>query len=186
MGETNRLEGKVEAVSLSPVHSFSKTNAPEITLLEGLGVEGDAHHGTTVKHRSRVRANPLTPNYRQVHLIQCELFDELASHGFAIKPGEMGENIATRGLDLLALPTATRLALGPQALIEITGLRNPCYQIDDFRQGLLKHVVSKDEAGQIIRRAGIMAVVIAGGVVKPGDGIMVHLPQGPHRPLEMI
>ncbi|PZF82229.1 MOSC domain-containing protein [Jiangella anatolica] len=178
--------GQVSAVSTSATHSFSKPNRPVIRLLAGLGVEGDAHSGVTVKHRSRVRRDPTQPNLRQVHLIHAELHDELAAAGFAVGAGEMGENVTTRGVDLLGLPTGTRLRLGPDAVVEVTGLRNPCYQIDDFQQGVLKEVVGRDADGQIVRRAGVMAIVLTGGEVRPGDPIAVELPAAPHLPLAPV
>jgi len=176
----------VTAVGLCPTHSFSKPVVDTIRLLAGLGVEGDAHLGVTVKHRSRVRADPTQPNLRQVHLIQGELHHELAAAGFTVLPGDLGENVTTRGIDLLGLPTGARLRLGAEAVIEVTGLRNPCGQIDGFQQGLLKLVVSRDEAGNLVRKAGVMGIVLASGTVRPGDGIIVELPPEPHRPLERV
>jgi len=173
----------VIGVSLARGHNFSKQPALEIRLLRGLGVAGDAHMGETVKHRSRVAKDPSQPNLRQVHLLQAELFDEVAARGFRVAPAEMGENVTTRGIDLLALPEATRLQLGPEAVVEITGLRNPCIQIDRFQRGLMSAVLDKDAAGALIRKAGVMAVVIQGGDVRPGDAISVTLPDGPHRAL---
>ncbi|GAA3644730.1 MOSC domain-containing protein [Streptomyces chitinivorans] len=178
--------GTVVAVSSSGEHSFSKPNRESVTLLAGLGVEGDAHAGRTVKHRSRVAKDPTQPNLRQVHLIHEELFAEVGEAGFAVGPGELGENITTRGLDLLGLPTGTLLCIGAEAVVEVTGLRNPCPQIDGFRRGLLKRVVGRDEDGNVVRRAGIMGVVRTSGVVRPGDTIGVDLPNGPHRPLEKV
>ncbi|MBW8726459.1 MAG: MOSC domain-containing protein [Inquilinus limosus] len=176
----------VTAVGLSPAHSFSKPVVDTIRLLAGLGVEGDAHLGVTVKHRSRVRVDPTQPNLRQVHLIQGELHDELAAAGFTVVPGDLGENVTTRGVDLLGLPTGAKLRLGAEAVVEITGLRNPCSQIDGFQQGLLKLVVGRDEAGNLVRKAGVMGIVLAGGTVRPGDPIGVELPPQPHRPLERV
>ena len=176
----------VVAVSCSGTHTLSKPNAPSIRLLGGLGVEGDAHHGVTVKHRSRVARDPSQPNLRQVHLIHAELHDELAAAGFAVSAGELGENVTTRGLPLLELPAGTRLRLGASAVVEITGLRNPCVQIDRFRPGLLQEVVGRDDSGGTWRKTGIMSVVIAGGEVRPGDAIDVELPPEPHRALEVV
>ncbi|GAB2822886.1 MOSC domain-containing protein [Lentzea nigeriaca] len=178
--------GVVTAVSRSAEYTFTKPVQTSITLLEGLGVEGDVHQGVTVKHRSRVRQDPTQPNLRQVHLMHAELFDELREKGFSIAPGEIGENVTTRGIDLLGLPTGTRLHLGPEAVVEVTGLRNPCVQIENFSAGLLKEVVSKGADGELIRRAGIMSIVLVGGVVRPGDEIRVELPAEPHRPLEKV
>ncbi|MBS7698256.1 MULTISPECIES: MOSC domain-containing protein [unclassified Chelatococcus] len=180
------MSGVVVAVSRAASHAFSKANEPAIRLLAGLGVEGDAHCGETVKHRSRVRADPTQPNLRQVHLIHSELFDELRLAGFSVVPGAMGENITTSGIDLLALPTGAVLAIGSDAAVEITGLRNPCSQIDDFQPGLLKAVLGRDAEGSLIRKAGIMGIVRRAGMVRPDDVITIHLPSGPHRPLERV
>ena len=176
----------VKAVSLSPIHSFSKRNAPAIRLLTGLGVEGDAHCGETVKHRSRVARDPGQPNLRQVHLIHAELFDELRGLGFRVAAGEMGENVTTEGIDLLGLPAGARLGLGVTAVVEITGLRNPCHQLDDFQPGLMAAVLGRDAKGNLARKAGVMGIVIAGGDVRPGDRIAISLPEEPYRPLERV
>ncbi|GGT74359.1 MOSC domain-containing protein [Streptomyces lateritius] len=186
MSTDRGVGGTVTAVSSNGVYSFTKPNRDGITLLAGLGVEGDVHAGVTVKHRSRVAKDPTVPNLRQVHLIHAELFDEVAGSGFEVTPGDLGENITTRGIDLLALPTGTRLRLGAEAVVEVTGLRNPCAQIDKFRHGLLKKVLGRDENGQIVRKAGIMSIVLTGGVVRPGDPVAIELPAGPHCPLEMV
>ncbi|MEO8683439.1 MAG: MOSC domain-containing protein [Devosia sp.] len=180
------MGGRVVSVSLSPRHGFSKDRVQSVRLLEGLGVEGDAHAGVTVKHRSRVAADPTQPNLRQVHLIHTELFDELADKDFAVAPGDLGENIATSGIDLLALPQGTLLRLGADAVVQVTGLRNPCSQIEAFQTGLLANVVGKADNGEIIRRAGIMSIVLAGGEVHEGDAIGVELPPAPHRKLERV
>ncbi|MCU1507469.1 MAG: hypothetical protein QOG18_2624 [Microbacteriaceae bacterium] len=176
----------VVSVSLDATHRFSKQASDQITLLEGLGVEGDAHSGKTVQHRSRVAQDPTQPNLRQVHLIHSELFDEVAAEGFTVTPGQMGENVTTAGIDLLGLPRGTVLQLGADARIEITGLRNPCSQINGFEPGLLKAVLGTAENGDVVRKAGIMAVVTCGGVVRPGDAIAVTLPVEPHQPLERV
>ena len=178
--------GTVIAISLSQNHSFSKTNCDRINLLAGLGVEGDAHCGETVKHRSRVAQNPQQPNLRQVHLIHAELLDELKAKGFNIAPGQMGENITTRGIDLLGLPTNTQLQIGNSAVVQITGLRNPCTQLNNFQPGLMSTVIDKDEEGNLIRKAGIMGIVIAAGEVLVGDEIAVRLPLRPYQPLEKV
>jgi MOSC domain-containing protein YiiM len=175
--------GSVAAVSLRSGHHFSKTPSLGIRLLRGLGVAGDGHLGVTVQHRSRVRKDPTQPNLRQVHLMHTELFDELRASGFAIEPGDLGENVTTSGIDLLALPTGTRLHLGATAVVEITGLRNPCSQLDTFRKGLMAATLDKDADGNLIRKAGIMSIVISDGDVRPGDTISVELPAAPHRPL---
>lgn len=180
------MNGVVTAVSRNDVHSFTKPNRESITLLAGLGVEGDVHAGVTVKHRSRVAQDPSQPNLRQVHLIHEELFEEVRGSGFRVGAGELGENITTRGVDLLGLPTGTLLHIGEDAVVEVTGLRNPCLQIDGFQQGLLKQVVGRDESGQVVRKAGVMSVVKVGGVVRPGDAVRVELPVGEHRPLERV
>ncbi|MYQ78897.1 MOSC domain-containing protein [Streptomyces sp. SID4923] len=174
------------AVSRNETYSFTKPNRDSVTLLAGLGVEGDVHAGVTVKHRSRVAQDPTQPNLRQVHLIHEELFEEVRALGFEVAPGAIGENITTRGIDLLSLPVGTLLHLGEEAVVEVTGLRNPCMQIEDFQGGLLKQVVGRDEAGNIVRKAGIMSVVTAGGVVRPGDPVRIELPAEPHRPLERV
>ncbi|UVS81937.1 MOSC domain-containing protein [Actinokineospora sp. UTMC 2448] len=179
------MSGTVTAVCRDGEHRFSKQAVPAITLLAGLGVEGDAHAGVTVKHRSRVAADPTQPNLRQVHLIHEELFAELAAAGFTVRPGEMGENVTTVGIHLLALPTGTLLRVGADAVIEVTGLRNPCAQIDAFQPGLLKQVVRRD-GDRVVRKAGIMGVVRTGGRVAPGDRITVDLPPPPHSPLERV
>jgi MOSC domain-containing protein YiiM len=176
----------VLAVHRSPTHSFSKSATLSIRLVAGLGVEGDAHAGQTVKHRSRVARDPTQPNLRQVHLIHAELHDELNGAGFAIKPGDMGENITTRGLDLLGLPTGARLHVGESAVIEITGLRNPCVQLDRFRPGLMQATLDRDAAGHLIRKAGVMGVVLVGGDVRGGDGINVQFPGGERRALAPV
>jgi len=178
--------GIVVAVSLRRGHHFSKPNAMEIRLLKGLGVAGDAHMGVTVKHRSRAAKDPTQPNLRQVHLIHEELFDELRGKGFAVAPGELGENITTRGIDLLGLPAGARLHLGASAVIEVTGLRNPCVQIDRFQQGLMAATLDKDADGKLIRKAGVMGIVCAEGDVRAGDPIGVALPDGPRRPLQPV
>lgn len=176
----------VVAVSVSPTHGFSKPNAFSIRLIAGLGVEGDAHLGTTVKHRSRVARDPSQPNLRQVHLVHHELIDELNAAGFALGPGAIGENVTTRGIDLLGLPAGTRLKLGTAAVIEVTGLRNPCIQLDRYRPGLMQATLGRDAEGALVRKAGIMAVVRTGGDVWPGDPIAVARPHGPHRPLAPV
>ncbi|MDQ1397948.1 MAG: hypothetical protein QOG64_3207 [Acidimicrobiaceae bacterium] len=178
--------GRVVAVSRSPGHTFSKANVDVIRLLAGLGVEGDAHQGQTVKHRSRVRRDPSQPNLRQVHLIHAELHDELGPAGFHVTPGDMGENVTTRGVPLLDLPTGTRLLLGSDAVVEITGLRNPCIQLDGFQPGLMEATRERLADGGLIRKAGVMAVVLVGGDVRAGDAITVELPGLPHQPLQPV
>ena len=180
------MTGIVTAVSVSAAHTMSKPGAESIRLLEGLGVEGDAHCGETVKHRSRVARDPTQPNLRQVHLIHAELHDELRQRGFSLVPGRMGENVTTRGVDLLGLPTGTRLHLGEEAVVEVTGLRNPCYQLNGIQEGLMAATLDRDADGNLIRKAGVMAIVVQGGPVCAGDKIAVTLPAEPHRALEKV
>jgi MOSC domain-containing protein YiiM len=179
------MAGRVVAVACDGAHRFSKVGVPGIDLIAGLGVAGDAHAGVTVRHRSRVAVDPTQPNLRQVHLIASELLDELNEAGFALVPGALGENVTTAGIDLLALPRGTSLAFPGGAAVTVTGLRNPCAQIEAFRPGLLARVLLRSGEA-LVRRAGIMAVVAAGGPVRPGDSIAVHLPPGPHLPLERV
>jgi MOSC domain-containing protein YiiM len=176
----------VSSVSVSASHTFSKAIQAQIELVAGLGVAGDAHMGTTVKHRSRVARDPSQPNLRQVHCIHVELFEQLAAHGLHVLPGQMGENITTLGIDLLSLPTGTRLSIGPDAVIEITGLRNPCVQIDQFQPGLLAAVLDRDATGNLIRKAGVMSIVRVGGIVRPGDSITIEYPSEPWQPLQVV
>ena len=176
----------VAAVNRSASHWFSKAAREEIRLVAGLGVDGDSHFGATVQHRSRVRRDPTQPNLRQVHLVHAELHDELVDAGFTVHPGDIGENITTRGLDLLALPRATRLRIGAAAVVEVTGLRNPCTQLDRFADGLMRATLDRDTDGRLVRKAGVMGVVLTGGVVLPGDAIGVELPALPHLPLEPV
>lgn len=180
------MSGEVAAVACSPGHTFHKPVCESIRLLAGLGVEGDAHAGVTVKHRSRVAADPTQPNLRQVHLIHAELFDELRAAGFDLAAGQMGENVTTRGVDLLRLPAGTVLRLGEAAAVEVTGLRNPCVQLDRFQPGLMAALLGRDEHGRLVRKAGVMGVVLVGGEVRPGDPIRVELPPEPHRPLDKV
>jgi MOSC domain-containing protein YiiM len=180
------VQGQVVAVSLSPSHTMSKPTSACIRLVAGLGVEGDAHAGTTVKHRSRVKRDPTEPNLRQVHLIHAELHDELRERGFDLAPGRMGENVTTRGIDLLGLPTGARLHLGDAAVVEVTGLRNPCVQLDGLQPGLRAATLGRDDGGHLVRKAGVMAVVVAGSEVRPGDAVRVELPPQPHRPLKPV
>lgn len=180
------MEKMVIAVSKSPSHSMSKDNMKSIKLLTGLGVEEDAHMGVTVKHRSRVAQDPMQPNLRQVHLIHSELHDELVTKGFHISAGQMGENITIKGIDLLSLPKGTKLRIGENAIVEVTGLRNPCNQLEGIQKGLMKAVLSHDEHGNLIRKAGIMSIVLANGEVKKGDKIVIELPPEPHIKLEKV
>ncbi len=180
------MAGSVVAVSRSGAHSFTKRYEIFIRLIAGLGVEGDAHLGEKVRHRSDMRKNPERPNLRQVHLIHEELETQLRGAGFAVNAGTMGENITTRGVDLLGLPVGTKLQLGDEAVIEVTGLRKPCRQLDDYQQGLTAAVLDRDAEGGLVCKCGIMAVVLGGGEVRPGDAIRVTLPPLPHRALAPI
>lgn len=177
------MRGTVTAVSRSATHTMTKPNEDQITLLVGLGVDGDAHAGETVRHRSRVARDPDQPNLRQVHLIHEELHRELREQGFAVAPGQMGENVTTRGVDLLGLPVGTRLRLGGSAVVEVTGLRNPCAQLNAIQPGLMAATLDRDADGNLIRKAGIMGVVVNGGEIQPNDEIHVELPPEPHQPL---
>ena len=183
---TDLARAVVTAVSRSSGHTFSKSRHPKIRLIAGLGVEADAHQGATVKHRSRVARDPTQPNLRQVHLIHAELHDELNARGFDVAAGEMGENVTTRGVPLLELPVGTRLRLGRDAVVELTGLRNPCVQLDRFQGGLLAAGLDRRRDGTLARKAGVMSVVVAGGEVTPGDAIEIELPRAPHRPLGVV
>jgi MOSC domain-containing protein YiiM len=180
------MSGRVTAVSRCADHAFSKHGERQLRLLAGLGVEGDAHAGVTVRHRSRGRRGPSQPNLRQVHLLHAELHDELQAAGFHVAPGALGENITTRGVALLELPQGARLHLARGAVLEVTGLRNPCAQIDDFEPGLLAAVLARDEAGRLVRKAGVMSIVLVGGDVVPGDALDVELPRGAHVPLAPV
>lgn len=189
LGEPSRSTtsaGVVVAVCRSAGHTFSKSSRPSITLLAGLGVADDAHLGVTVKHRSRVARDPDQPNLRQVHLIHTELHDELAAAGFTVAAGEMGENVTTRGVPLLDLPTGTLLHLGADAVVELTGLRNPCTQLDSFQPGLMRAVLDRAADGSLVRKSGVMSIVLTSGNVAPGDPIEVELPTIPHRRLEVV
>jgi MOSC domain-containing protein YiiM len=176
----------VQSVQVNPAHTMAKRPVQAIELVEGLGVLGDAHYGATVQHRSRVRQDPAGPNLRQVHLIQGELLDELAGRGFRLRPGQMGENITTRGVDLLALPKHTIMTIGPEAMVLVTGLRNPCTQLDGVQNGLMAAVLERSAGGALIRKAGIMAIVIQSGRVRAGDAIRLHAPPEPRRPLDKV
>ncbi len=180
------MAGVVEAVAVSATHTMTKPLAESITIVTGLGVDGDAHNGVTVKHRSRVARNPDQPNLRQVHLIHAELIDELVEGGFNVAAGIMGENITTRGVDLLGLPQHTLLRVGDSVVLEVTGLRNPCAQLDGIQRGLMKATLDRDAEGKLIRKAGVMTIVLEGGEVRPGDAIQVELPAGDQLPLEPV
>lgn len=177
---------QVVAVASGPAHAFSKPTRPVIRLLEGLGVEGDAHLGASVQHLSARRRDAASPNLRQVHLLPSELFEDLLDDGHVVPPGALGENVTTAGVDLLTLPAGTVLRLGAAAEVVLTGLRNPCRQIEDFQPGLLQRVLERDAAGSVQRRAGVMSVVRRTGEVRPGDPVRVVLPPGPHRPLGVV
>jgi MOSC domain-containing protein YiiM len=178
--------GIITALSLSPTHTMRKYPQDTLTLLKGLGVEGDAHNGETVKHRSRVAQDPTQPNLRQVHLIHSELHKTLNDNGFPVEAGQMGENITTQGIDILALPKGTLLHIGDTAIVEITGLRNPCHQLNGIQDGLMQAVLGRDEAGNLVRKAGIMGIVLESGVLKVGDAIEIELPEKPYIALERV
>lgn len=178
--------GTIIALARDGAHNFSKPAAERAELVAGLGVQGDAHAGVTVKHRSRVAKDPSQPNLRQVHLIHAELFEELAGKGFGVSPGQLGENITTRNIDLLGLSVGTRLRLGADAVIEVTGLRNPCYQINGIATGLMDAVLDRAADGSLIRKCGIMAIVIASGVVSVGDEIALDYAPAQHVPLGVV
>ena len=180
------LEGRVVAVARDGEHRFSKLPVTSIRIVAGLGVEDDAHQGVTVKHRSRVAADPTQPNLRQVHLIHAELFDELAAKGFDVGPADLGENITTEGVNLLDLPRHTILRIGAEVVLEATGLRNPCAQIERFQTGLLAAVLDRSANGELIRKAGIMTIAHSGGAVGPGDQIVAELPAPPYLALERV
>lgn len=182
----NVADGWIDAVAASPTHSVSKGTAGEITLLAGHGVVGDAHAGAAVQHRSRVAKDPLQPNLRQVHLIHAELIEELVDRGYAVAAGVMGENVTTRGIALLDLPTGARLRFPSGAELQVTGLRNPCAQLDGIQQGLMQVVLDRDGNGNLVRKAGVMAIVTMGGVVRAGDRISVECPDGEHMPLAPV
>lgn len=184
-GRGRAAAGVVTAVSLSASHNFTKPNVDSIELIAGLGVKGDAHLGETVQHIVRVKEDPTKPNFRQVHLIHAELHDELKARGFTVNAGDIGENITTRGIELLKLPRGTRLHVGKEAVVEVTGLRTPCKQIERFQAGLLA-AVSQDENGNPYFKSGIMGIVLKGGIVKAGDVIRVELPQEPHQKLGKV
>lgn len=181
-----RPEPRVLSVGADAEHRFSKLPRPSIRLIEGLGVDGDAHCGPTVQHRSRMARDPSQPNLRQVHLLQSELFAEVATRGHRLAPGDLGENVSTTGVDLLGLPVGTVLRLGEAAEVRLTGLRNPCWQIDRFSDGLLALMVPRDAEGRVLRKAGVMAVVVRSGRVQSGDPIRVVLPPDPHLPLAVV
>jgi MOSC domain-containing protein YiiM len=180
------MTGVVIAVCRDDEHRFSESPVQQITVVPGVGVEGDAHAGVTVQHRSRVARDPSQPNLRQIHLVHRELLDGLQERGFRVGPGTIGENITTLGVDLLGLPTGTRLRIGSSATIEVTGLRNPCFQLDGYQRGLQRAVLDREADGSLVRLAGIMGIVVDGGVIKPGDPIDVALPPEPHDALQPV
>ena len=182
----------VQAVHRDSEHRFSKQQVDQIVLQPGLGVVGDAHFGTTVQHRSRVKANPNQPNLRQVHLISADLFAHVASLGFAVQAGQLGENITLAAapglgwLDLISLPVDTQLHFAQGPVLQLTGLRNPCVQIDDFQKGLFAAMLDKTADGQLVRKTGVMAIVLQGGTVQAGDTVTVQLPPTPHRAMDRV
>ena len=181
----SRRTGSVVAVSRSAKHGFSKEVQTSITLLAGRGVEGDAHAGETVQHLYRVKLDPTAPNLAQVHFLHAELLDEMGPQGYALAPGAMGENVLTQGLDLLGMPTGALFRIG-EAVVEISGIRDPCKKIDALGKGLTKRLFDRAADGMLMRKAGIMGVVRQGGAIRPGDTIEVELPPGPHRRLEVV
>jgi MOSC domain-containing protein YiiM len=180
------MVASVIAVHQSSSHEFSKQSVDSIELIAGIGVVGDVHAGAQVKHRSRVAADPTQPNLRQVHLIHSELFDLVAQRGYGVDPGDLGENITTSGLDLLGLPVGTTLAIGADVILAMTGLRNPCVQIDGFQDGLLSELVQRADDGSVVRLGGAMSVVVRGGTIRAGDAIQVGLPAEPHHAMERV
>lgn len=186
MNEPNQAKASVLAVARDAGHNFSKPVCDSINVVTGLGVEGDAHYGKLIQHLYRIKKDPNDPNLRQIHLIHRELHEELRAKGFDIAPGDMGENVTTQGIDLLGLPRGTVLKFGEEAAVEITGLRNPCYQLNDFREGLMKACLDKAEDGSVIFKSGIMGIILKDGTIKPGDQIRVELPDGPHTPLDLV
>lgn len=180
------MAGEVVSVSRNPRHKLFKAVEIQIRLVAGIGVEGDAHAGPTVQHRSRKRWQPELPNLRQVHLFAVEMLEELRVRGFDVAPGRLGENVTTCGIDLLGLPAETRLTLGSRAMVELTGLRNPCVQLDRLQAGLVAATLDRDAVGGLQRRAGVMAVVLESGEVRAGDRIAIELPGEPHTPLAPV
>ena len=180
------MNPSVLSVHASGIHTVSKAALPSIKLVDGFGVEGDAHSGATVKHLSRVRRDATKPNLRQVHLIHAELLDELREKGFDVEPGMMGENVTTEGIDLLSLPTGSHLKIGDRAVVELTGLRNPCTQLDGLIPGLMNAVLDRDADGGLISKIGVMAIVVADGEVRSGDKISIELPAGERLPLTPV
>ena len=180
------LEARVASVHLSSTHTLQKYTREKIQLIAGIGVSGDAHSGVSVKHRSRVRRDPSQPNLRQVHLIHQELFTELEALGFSIQAGQMGENITTQGVDLLDLPKDTTLHIGENAIVQITGLRNPCAQLDTIQPGLMKALITRDDNDKLVRKAGVMSTVLCSGTVHPNDTIKIRLPEEPHIKLDTV
>jgi hypothetical protein len=176
----------VRALHRSAEYTFSKETCPSLELIAGIGVADDVHAGAAVRHRSRVERDPLQPNLRQVHLFDSELLDLLSGEGFALTPGVLGENITTSGLAALSLPTGTLLRVGPKALLALTGIRNPCAQIEARFPGLLKRMVHRTELGDLVRLTGAMAVVVQPGTIHEGDRIAVQLPPGDPQPLQLV
>jgi len=181
-----RLPGTVLSVSRDDKHRFSKPTVSSIRLVAGIGVEGDSHAGATVQHRYEMKRNPSAPNLCQVHFMAAELFDDLVPTGYTVAPGELGENVTTEGINLMSLPLGTRLHLGAQAVVSITGMRSPCSLINGYQNGLMKQLIKTDAAGTVQRRGGIMGIVVTGGVVNPGDRVRVELPAGEQLPLGVV
>lgn len=180
------MAGRIEALHSSPSHSLKKETTSSLEIIKGLGVKGDAHMGAKIKHVYRVRKDPNEPNLRQVHIIHAELFDELKTKDFDISFGEMGENITCSGLDILSLPTDTELQMGVSTRLKVTGLRNPCAQLDSIKKGLMKACLDRNQSGEMIPKVGIMTIVLEGGIINQGDEIKVVFPPEPHRKLEAV
>lgn len=176
----------VIAVASDSGHNFSKPLRPVINLIAGFGVEGDAHAGKTVQHLWDKKKTPYAPNLRQVHLVHEEIFAQLAEDGFTVTPGDIGENIVTRGIDLLNLPLATQLEFQSGAVVELTGLRDPCSKLNKVQDGLIHKFVYKSEEGKRAVKSGVMSIVLTGGEIRPHDSITVKLPEGPHEPLPIL
>jgi len=175
----------VMSVNQAARHDVRKTPVAALHLRSGLGADGDAHYGATVQHRYDRRRDPSRLNLRQVHLIGAELLEELGRAGYRIAPGDLGENITTADIDLASLPAATRLHIGSSAVLELTGLREPCVLLDRIAPGL-RLAACGERSGETILRHGAMAIVVAGGEVRAGDAIEISLPPSPHRPMRVV
>jgi len=166
----------VLSVSMSSSHGFSKRPTDYIYLLSGCGVQGDVHCSGAASSN----------NKRQVHLIASELLTELArkdskGRAYIISPGALGENITTKGIDLVGLNEGTRLHFGDgddHAIVRITGLRNPKKRLDEWPKGLLDRCAMKNKKGEITgRKIGVMGIVEEDGFVQPGHMVYVEKPK---------